>query len=96
MVRDADLAEVVEGRVEEDPLDPLVVVAALGGDLLGDDPRVARHALEVRAGLEVPQLREVPRQLHRVDDCPHRHHLVLDGEGQQVRHQGQLAVGARC
>ena len=56
MIGNADLADVVQGRKQEDLLDELVAELEFLRDRRGDQSRVSRHALNVRAGFEIAQI----------------------------------------
>lgn len=74
----ADLADVVQRRKEKDMLDELVVKTPGRRDLPGDEACIVRHAIQVRAGLDVAQMRQVACQLQPPDKHLHRAQLLGD------------------
>ena len=55
----ADFADIVQGREDKDILDVFIAELVSVGELVGDQARVARHAIQVGAGLVVPDVGHV-------------------------------------
>ena len=104
-VGQGELADVVQGGELEDALDGGVIQrrGTGRGEVLGDQARVAGHAIDVPAGFRVAEVHHVVGRLDRSGENPHREHFRGDDGRDQVgihveraqRRLGQRAGTAR-
>ena len=94
-VRDADLADVVQGRKQIKMLDVFIGQSTVALEMLGNQTGVVGHPLKMPTGFEIPECRKLPGDMGRRCHGSHQTHVSTDGHAHQHREDRQVFLHPR-